>query len=76
MRYFPTSGLPKVIFLAEGEGEDEGDKPSEIEAEVEGEAEGDKPSEIKGKAEVEGLVSYIYLLDGKIQTYAVGLKSK
>ena len=54
------SGLPKVIFLAEGEGEDEGDKPSEIE----------------GKAEVEGLVFYIYLLDGQIQTYTVGLKSK
>ena len=47
-----NSGLPKVIFLAEGEGEDEGDKPSEIKAEGEGEAEGDKPSEIKAKAEI------------------------
>ena len=41
-----------MIFLAEGEGEDEGDKPSEIEAEGEGKAEGDKSSEIKAKAEV------------------------
>ena len=34
------SGLPKVIFLAVAEGEDEGGKASALEVEAEGEAEG------------------------------------
>ena len=35
-----TSGLPKVIFLAEAEGEGEGGKTSAFEVKAKGEAEG------------------------------------